>query len=91
MTVNGRAAQTRREGDELIVTPASPIPKGGSFTVKVGYTADPTQVRHRDDAIEDYGWIPTPDGTVLYPQPNGAKMIFPSNDHPSRRAPSRSA
>lgn len=24
---------------------------------------------------------------MLYPQPNGAKMIFPSNDHPSRRAP----
>ncbi|MBO1331521.1 M1 family metallopeptidase [Streptomyces sp. VRA16 Mangrove soil] len=87
VTVDGRAAQTSRDGDELIVTPKSPIPKGSSFTVKVGYTADPTQVRHRDDAIEDYGWIPTPDGTVLYPQPNGAKMIFPSDDHPSRRAP----
>ncbi|MFD7295860.1 M1 family metallopeptidase [Streptomyces sp. NPDC059897] len=87
VTVNGRTAQARRDGDELIVTPAAPIPRGSAFTVKVGYTADPTQVRHRDDAIEDYGWIPTPDGTVLYPQPNGAKMIFPSNDHPSRRAP----
>ncbi|MHB9755038.1 M1 family metallopeptidase [Streptomyces sp. BYX5S] len=87
VTVNGSAAATRRDGDELVVTPKSPIPKGSSFTVRVGYTADPTQLRHRDDAIEDYGWIPTPDGTVLYPQPNGAKMIFPSNDHPSQRAP----
>ncbi|WP_338694313.1 M1 family metallopeptidase [Streptomyces sp. Q6] len=87
VTVNGSPAQTRRDGDELIITPKSPIPRGSSFTVKVGYTADPTQIRHRDDAIEDYGWIPTPDGTVLYPQPNGAKMIFPSNDHPSARAP----
>ncbi|MEU6394420.1 M1 family metallopeptidase [Streptomyces sp. NPDC046939] len=87
VTVNGRPAQTRRDGDELVITPKSPLRKGGSFTVKVDYTADPTQIRHRDDAIENYGWIPTPDGTVLYPQPNGAKMIFPSDDHPSRRAP----
>ncbi|WP_428956019.1 M1 family metallopeptidase [Streptomyces sp. cg35] len=86
VTVDGRPAQTRRDGDELVVTPKSPLRSGGSFTVRVGYTADPTQTRHRDDAIEDYGWIPTPDGTVLYPQPNGAKLVFPADDHPSRRA-----
>lgn len=87
VTVDGTTAKAVRDGDELVITPAKPLAKGKSFTVKVTYTADPTQMRHRDDAIEDYGWIPTPDGTVLYPQPNGAKMIFPSNDHPSQRAP----
>ncbi|MFF8659437.1 M1 family metallopeptidase [Streptomyces huasconensis] len=87
VTVDGAKAGASREGDELTVTPKSPIRKGSSFTVKVTYTADPAQTRHRDDAIEDYGWIPTPDGTVVYPQPNGARMIFPSDDHPSRRAP----
>ncbi|MEV0114345.1 M1 family metallopeptidase [Streptomyces sp. NPDC050844] len=85
--VNGSAAGTSRDGDELTVTPKSPITKGSSFTAKVTYTADPTQTRHRDDAIEDYGWIPTADGTVVYPQPNGARLIFPANDHPSQRAP----
>ncbi|MFE0138350.1 M1 family metallopeptidase [Streptomyces sp. NPDC059037] len=85
--VNGSAAGTSRDGDELTVTPKSPIAKGSSFTAKVTYTADPTQTRHRDDAIEDYGWIPTADGTVVYPQPNGARLIFPANDHPSQRAP----
>ncbi len=56
--------------------------------MRVAYTADPTQRRHRGDAIGDYGWVPiAPDGTVLYPQPDGAKMIFPTNDHPSLRAP----
>ncbi|MEU4998797.1 M1 family metallopeptidase [Streptomyces sp. NPDC021622] len=85
--VNGSAAGTSRDGDELTVTPKSPLPKGSSFTAKVTYTADPTQTRHRDDAIEDYGWIPTADGTVVYPQPNGARLIFPANDHPSQRAP----
>ncbi|MEU1202992.1 M1 family metallopeptidase [Streptomyces sp. NPDC005813] len=87
VTVNGRTATAVRDGDELVITPKAALPRGKAFTVKVTYTADPTQLRHRDDAIEDYGWIPTPDGTVLYPQPDGAKMIFPSNDHPSRRAP----
>lgn len=87
VTVDGTTAKAVRDGDELVITPAKPLAKGKSFTVKVTYTADPTQMRHRDDAIEDYGWIPTPDGTVLYPQPNGVKMIFPSNDHPSQRAP----
>ncbi|QIY69788.1 M1 family metallopeptidase [Streptomyces sp. RLB1-33] len=87
VTVDGATAKAVRDGDELVITPAKPLAKGKPFTVKVTYTADPTQIRHRDDAIEDYGWIPTPDGTVLYPQPNGAKMIFPSNDHPSQRAP----
>ncbi|WP_405655254.1 M1 family metallopeptidase [Streptomyces sp. RK9] len=87
VTVDGKAATTSRDGDELTVTPKSPIAEGRAFTVEVTYTADPTQTRHRDDAIEDYGWIPTPDGTVVYPQPNGARLIFPANDHPSQRAP----
>ncbi|MFG2499184.1 M1 family metallopeptidase [Streptomyces sp. NPDC048441] len=87
VTVDGSAAGTSRDGDELTVTPKSPIAKGRTFTAKITYTADPTQTRHRDDAIEDYGWIPTADGTVVYPQPNGARLIFPGNDHPSQRAP----
>jgi aminopeptidase N len=31
--------------------------------------------------------VPTADGTVLYAQPDGAKLVFPSDDHPSLRAP----
>ncbi|WP_079184861.1 M1 family metallopeptidase [Streptomyces uncialis] len=87
VTVDGAEARTTRDGDELVITPARPLDKGSRFTVVVHWTADPTQIRHRTDAIEDYGWIPTPDGTVVYPQPNGARMLFPADDHPSRRAP----
>ncbi|MFJ3306510.1 M1 family metallopeptidase [Streptomyces sp. NPDC086549] len=86
VTVDGTPATAVRDGDELVVTPAKPIPHGGAFTVRVTYTADPTQQRHRDDAVQDYGWVPTTDGTMLYAQPDGAKMIFPANDHPSQRA-----
>lgn len=87
VTVDGSPARYVRDGDELVVSPARPIPRGRAFTVHVAYTADPTQQRHRDDAIRDYGWVPTPDGTVVCAQPDGAKMIFPADDHPSLRAP----
>jgi aminopeptidase N len=87
VTVDDVPATAVRDGDELVVTPARPIARGGAFTVRVEYTADPTQRRHRDDAIQDYGWVPTSDGTVVCAQPDGAKMIFPANDHPSLRAP----
>ncbi|MFI1767563.1 M1 family metallopeptidase [Streptomyces sp. NPDC020800] len=87
VTVDGTPARAVRDGDELVVTPARPVPRGRAFTVRVAYTADPTQRRHRDDAIQDYGWVPTPDGTLLSLQPDGAKMVFPADDHPSVRAP----
>jgi aminopeptidase N len=87
VTVDGAPARAVRDGDELVVTPARPIPDGAPFTVHVGYTADPTQQRHRGDAIGVYGWMPTADGTVLCAQPDGAKMVFPVDDHPSLRAP----
>ncbi|MFD5542202.1 M1 family metallopeptidase [Streptomyces sp. NPDC127079] len=87
VTVDGAPATAVRDGDELVVTPAHPIPHGGAFTVRVTYTADPTGRRQRTDAIREYGWVPTPDGTLIYAQPDGAKLVFPVNDHPSLRAP----
>ncbi|MEU6192117.1 M1 family metallopeptidase [Streptomyces sp. NPDC047061] len=87
VTVDGAPAAAVRDGDELVVTPARPIPRGGTFTVHVAYTADPTQRRRRSDAIREYGWVPTPDGTLICAQPDGAKMVFPVDDHPSLRAP----
>ncbi|MER7934638.1 MULTISPECIES: M1 family metallopeptidase [unclassified Streptomyces] len=87
VTVDGTPATAVRDGDELVVTPARPIPGGHAFAVRVTYTADPTQSRRRADAIQEYGWVPTADGTLLYAQPDGAKLVFPVDDHPSLRAP----
>lgn len=85
--IDDRPVDAVREGDELVVTPSGTLERGRVFRVRVEYTADPTLMRHREDAIEDYGWIPTPDGTVVYPQPNGTQLLFPANDHPSVRSP----
>ncbi|SDM75368.1 M1 family metallopeptidase [Allokutzneria albata] len=87
VTVDGAAATTKRSGDKLTVTPAKALAANQRFTATIRYTADPTLQRRRSDAISVYGWIPTTDGTVVYPQPNGARLIFPNNDHPSQKAP----
>jgi aminopeptidase N len=74
--VGGASARYRRQGKELIVTPAQPIAAGARFTVGVRYRSGPKRGGDR-------AWIATPEGSVAAAQPNGAHRIFPSNDHPS--------
>ncbi len=76
--VGGAKARYRREGKELVVTPARPIATGERFTVRVRYRSGPRRGWQGNRA-----WIATPEGSVTAPQPNGAHRIFPSNDHPS--------
>src|SRR3954454_13944235 len=79
VAVNGTAAQFRRSGEELVITPAQSLPKGKRFTVTVtGFTATPIPANSDAPA----GWVRTVDGTVLAGQPNSAHRLFPSNDHP---------
>ncbi|BCJ44024.1 zinc metalloprotease [Actinoplanes ianthinogenes] len=81
--VNGKAAGFRRSGDELVITPASYLPKGKTFKVFVGnFTATPTSA----SALEPEGFVSTADGTVLAGQPNTSHELFPSNDHPRDKA-----
>ncbi|GGL04832.1 M1 family metallopeptidase [Mangrovihabitans endophyticus] len=83
VTVDGRRAAFRRDGDELIVTPRRHLAKGKRFTVRVtGFTATPIPA----DADSPVGFVTTQDGTVLAAQPNTAHLLFPSNDHPRDKA-----
>jgi aminopeptidase N len=75
--VNGRPAAYRVEGEELVVTPASPVPEGSRLRVTVAHTSDPSG---------DGGWIRTPDGLAMANQPADAHRVFPCNDHPSDKA-----
>lgn len=80
LRVNGREAEHRQDGEELVVTPAHPLPEGVPFVVTVSYTADPATT------AENSGWVPTKHGFALANQPAGAHTVFPSNDHPSDKA-----
>ncbi|GAA2370242.1 M1 family metallopeptidase [Nonomuraea africana] len=85
VSVAGRPATFARSGDELSVTPAEPLAKGGSFTVTVAYAGTPQPVKDSSN-LGTYGFIPTADGAFVTCEPNGAKTWFPANDHPADKA-----
>jgi len=84
VSVNGQAAAFKRTGEELIVTPASPILNGSTFTVLVtAFTAVPTGISSN---IHSTAFFVTPDGSATAPQPYDAHLIYPCNDHPRDKA-----
>ena len=79
-----RAASFVRDGQELIITPATGIPAGSTFTVDVRYAGVPPVVTDPDGSIE--GWIPTDDGAFVVGEPQGSPGWFPVNDNPRDKA-----
>jgi aminopeptidase N len=84
VSVNGQAAKFKRTGEELIVTPASPINNGSTFTVVITrFAAVPTKITAAGDSV---AFFFIPDGSALSPQPYGAHLVYPCNDHPRDKA-----
>jgi aminopeptidase N len=83
--VNGVAASyTAAEGQELVVTPASGLVQGKTFTVTVDYDGVPKVVTDPDTSIE--GWVPTDDGAFVVNEPQGSPGWYPVNDNPRDKA-----
>ncbi|MFF4778806.1 M1 family metallopeptidase [Microtetraspora fusca] len=82
--VNGKKAAYTRKGQELVVTPASGLPSGEKFTVKVSYAGKPRAIN--DKVLGKEGWINTKDGAVVLSEPDGARSWFPANDSPADKA-----
>jgi aminopeptidase N len=74
VSVDGKRARYARRGEELVITPQSPIAAGARFLVRVSYVSGPRR---------DGPWFASGPGSVTAAQPDGAHEIFPSNDHPS--------
>jgi len=85
VTVDGRRAAYRRDGDELVITPARALRRGEWFTITVEHFVATPKVA---DASVLLGapFFYTVDGSAWAGQPNNAHQIFPSNDHPSNKA-----
>ncbi len=79
--VNGRPARFATAQEDLIVTPAVPVPRGGRLRITVRHTSDP-----RPGNGSEGGWVRTKDGLALANQPDAAHWVFPCNDHPSDKA-----
>jgi aminopeptidase N len=84
VTVDGQAATSKADGNELVVTPAAGIAKGKAFTVVVTYGGKPRALTN--EALGVGGWLRTKDGAFSLGQPESASSWFPVNDHPSDKA-----
>jgi len=69
---------------ELVVTPATGIVQGKTFTVRVDYAGTPLVVTDPDQSIE--GWVPTDDGAFVVNEPQGSPGWYPVNDNPRDKA-----
>ncbi len=78
------AVPYRREGQELIIAPVTPIADAAKFTVKVSYRGRVGTISSPDGSKE--GWFTTDDGSLVADEPQGAPTWFPSNDHPTDKA-----
>ena len=84
VTVDGRAARHERTGDELVVTPASGVPTGVTFTVQVTYDGKPAGLSR--PGLGATGFLHTTDGAIAIGQPESATTWYPVNDHPLDKA-----
>ncbi|GIF62511.1 metallopeptidase [Asanoa ishikariensis] len=84
LRVDGAKAQFSRDGQELVVTPKRMLRAGRTFTVRVDYAGEPTEVIDPDGSSE--GWVPTPDGAFVVNEPQGSPGWYPANDNPRDKA-----
>ncbi|MFF9351209.1 M1 family metallopeptidase [Streptomyces sp. NPDC014734] len=79
VAVNGTPAKTfsRAGAHELVITPAHPVAKGTTFTVRVTYAGRP----------DAEGWHTLASGgAYVAGEPHSATSWYPANDHPSDKA-----
>ena len=85
VSVDGVPAQFTRQGQqELVITPARPLPRQVPFVVTVRYGGVPVTVIDPDESVD--GWIYTDDGVFVASEPQGSPSWYPANDHPSDKA-----
>ena len=84
VTVDGAPATFRRDGEELVVTPAQPLTRGARFVVTVRDFA--SVAPSADPGKFEIGLLGATDGTVWMGQPANSHQVFPSNDHPGDKA-----
>ncbi|MEA2136179.1 MAG: hypothetical protein QOC68_4088 [Solirubrobacteraceae bacterium] len=84
VTVDGRPAQWRRDGEELVITPRRWLHDRERFLVRVThFTAVPTEV---GDDPSSFALFIHQDGSATAGQPNVEHFVYPSNDHPRDKA-----
>lgn len=93
VTVDGRPAAFRTQGEKLVVTPASAVRDHALFDVRIEYTSDrnldpQSPAEPLPPGLPQFmkAWITTSDGFAFMGQPDRAHLFFPANDYPSDKA-----
>jgi len=82
--VNGEEAAFERQGQELIITPATPLAKDDLFTVEIAYHGTPRAVI--SPMLGPMGWNYSRGSVYVAGEPEGAATWYPVNDHPLDKA-----
>jgi aminopeptidase N len=85
VSVDGKAAQWRRDGEELVITPRHVLRDGRTFVAQVRHFTAAPGVPDPNDLLGT-PFIETPDGTATAGQPDSTHDFLPSNDHPRDKA-----
>jgi aminopeptidase N len=85
ITVNDSITEFERSGQELTITPSSPLLNDQTFTVKVEYQGVP----HKMNSVAlpfQTGWVTYDGGIFVLSEPDGSASFYPVNDHPLDKA-----
>lgn len=85
ITVNDQEADFERSGQELTITPASPLVNNETFTVRVEYAGQP-EVMESVALPFQTGWVTYDRGIFVLSEPDGSASFYPVNDHPLDKA-----
>jgi aminopeptidase N len=84
VTVDDTDASFTQQDAELIITPVTPLDRGGDATVVVSYSGQPGMITGGTASLADGGWYRTQDGgAVAAGEPFSASAWYPVNEHPS--------
>lgn len=87
ITVDGDNAEASREGQELTITPTTPLSSGVIFTTIVAYSGSPQPVVDPGVPFSGVGWLHFADvGSYVVSEPSGAMSWYPNNNHPTDKA-----
>ena len=85
VTVNGAAPSYVVTGDEIEIELADPVVAGTPLRVEVAY-GGPMEGATVLSAGFEVGWFSRPWGSFVVGEPDGARMWFPADDHPTDKA-----
>ncbi|HEY7626131.1 MAG TPA: M1 family aminopeptidase [Ilumatobacteraceae bacterium] len=84
VTIDGQSAGFSEQRPELVITPPQQLTKGQRIAVDVSFERSPQAFTSA--SWGPVGWFPTPGGSFVLNEPEGASTWFPCDDHPSDQA-----